>query len=179
MGCGPSVDKKSNKKKKNDRLSTQLKYTCLIFGMPDCDQSQAQDLLSKTFMSSAFSQLSYSFVSKGTSRSDRIQWPAAYKEYEKILLTFFFADVSTPGSVLLSIKCLNWFRSQINGNSEPIVVVRARTQREQPNIQTLQEKFPVGIELIILNGNNPQEMHKIVQRVNQAIQKNQEQVDGV
>lgn len=177
MGCGPSVDKKTNKKKKNERLSTQLKYTCLIFGMPDCDENQAQELLSKTFMSTAFSQLTYSFVAKGTSRADRVQWPAAYKEYEKILLTFFFADVSTPGSVLLSLKCLNWFTSQIDNTIKPVVIARARTQKEQPNIQALQENFPEGLELIVLNGNNAQEMQKIVQRVNQAIQKNQGQAD--
>ena len=170
MGCEPSVDKKTTKKKKNDRLSSQLKYTCFIFGMPDCDENSIQELLTKAFMTTAFSQLSYSFVAKGTSRFERSQWPAAYTEDVKTFLTFFFVDLSTPGSVLLSMKTLNWFISQTPDKEKPIIIAKVKNQKQQPNMQTLQENIE-DMEIITLNGNNVQETQKIVQRVQQAIQK--------
>ena len=174
MGCGPSVDKKGAKKKKNDRLSSQLKYTCFLFGMPDCDQNSTQELLSKTFMTTAFSQLSYAFVAQGTSRFDRANWASAYTEDVKCLLSFFFVDLSSPGSVLLSLKTLNWFLSQIPDKEKPVVVAKVKNQKQQPNLQTLQETITPGLELLVLNGNNQQETQKIIQRVQQAIQKIQE-----
>ena len=174
MGCGISVDKKAAKKKKNDRLSSQLKYTCFIFGMPDRDENQTQELLSKTFMTTAFSQMSYSFVAQGTSRFDRKNWASVYTEDIKVLISFFFVDLSTPGSTLLSIQVLNWFLSQIPDKEKPVVIAKLKSQKEQPNLQTLQEKLTDGLEILVLNSGNQQEMQKIVQRVQQAIQKLQE-----
>ena len=177
MGCGLSGPDPSKKKKKNDKLNTQLKVATLIFGMPDSGQNQAADILKKTFINNAFSQIQYVFNVEPTSREARLSWPQEYKSYENVLLSLFFADCSTPGSVLLSLKTLNWLTSQIDDSKKPVLVAKPRNQKEMTNVQTLKEQMPNNLSLLIIKDNSQQELQKLVDTITQAIQKQQTTID--
>ncbi|EAY08921.1 hypothetical protein TVAG_464690 [Trichomonas vaginalis G3] len=147
MGCGGSVvDRKKNKKK---NLNPQTKATCLIFGMPDRGQQAFADLMNKTFMTTAFSQITYSFVVVDSSRISRKGWPKQYTQNDNVFISFFFPDFSSPGASLLSLKSLNWLNSQLKDQPKPIVIAKAKNAKEKPNLNTFQNQLSKDVTVYI------------------------------
>ena len=155
-----------------------MKVATLIFGMPDSGQQQAADLLKKTFVNNAFSQIQYIFNVVPSSRAERLSWPQEYKNYENVLLVLFYVDCSTPGSVLLSLKSVNWLTSQIEDGKKPIVIAKPRNQKESSNLQTLQDQLPNNLTLLIIKDNTQQEQQKLLDLVNDAIVQNRKALEN-
>ncbi|EAY17012.1 hypothetical protein TVAG_296910 [Trichomonas vaginalis G3] len=167
MGCGGSVvDRKKSKQKK---LNNQVKATCVIYGLPDRGQQQFADSLNKTFMTTAFSQITYSFVVADSSRLSRKQWPKLYSEYENVFITFYFPDLSSPGQTLLSVKSLNWLLTQLKPEDpKPIIIAKAKNAKEKPNLLTFQDRIPDDIQLYTPVDGEIEDAKKYYEMVNMA-----------
>lgn len=167
MGCGGSVVGNRGKSQKK-KLNPQIKATCLIFGMPDRGQQQFADSLNKTFMTTAFSQISYSFNVIDSSRMARKNWPKQYTQNENVFISFFFPDFSSPGQTLLSIKSFNWLLSQLKEEPKPIVIAKAKNPKEKPNFNSFQDQLPKDIEVYVPVDNGMEDAKKYYEYIKVA-----------
>lgn len=167
MGCGGSVvDRKKTKQKK---LNNQVKATCIIYGLPDRGQQAFADSMNKTFMTTAFSQITYNFLVADSSRMARKQWPKLITENENTFITFYFPDLSTPGQTLLSLKSLNWLLTQLKPEDpKPIIIARAKNAKEKPNLLTFQERVPSDLTVYLPIDGGIEDTKKYYEMVNTA-----------
>ena len=125
MGCGPS---KETAKKKNN--ITEIKCsTCLVFGMPECGQSIFVKTMERYFGNLGNFDQTFSFVIVPPQRDRRAEWINQYSQ-PRVIVSFFFADISSQTAILLSIKTLNWLTLQLVDQNPPFVVGYSKNQKD-------------------------------------------------
>lgn len=165
MGCGPSKKDETRKKKTRNLLDDQNKSQVLVFGMPDSGHSNFIKAIEKYFYPvGGFNQNPFVFTAVPTDRASRSTWVECYSSPPKVITAFFFADVSSPASVLLSIKTFNWLRSQIiDNNPQPQIVACAKNPKQMTNFTMLKEHLPAGIEASTFNEQIQTDIQKYVE----------------
>jgi len=160
MGCGTSTPDKTKQRK--EKLVTSVTLTSLVYGMPDSGQSFFINQMKRNFSQfGSFSQIVYSFIPIGTSRDSRSTWADELGKYENLICAFFFADVSSTGSSLLSIKTYNWLKSQIESKVTLKLVVQIRNPKDLTYFQFFQEEMGPGIEAITYSESQPSDFQKL------------------
>lgn len=169
MGCnqsGPKNDQGNKKRKLN-----QLKATILVFGLPDAGQAAFVDQMQKQFVTTTFSQTTYAFVPVNTSRAARENWPDEYENNENVIASFFFCDISSPGSVLLSIKTYNWLISQLVDKPAPYLVAKNKTMLDNTNFTDLKKSMSDGVEIYQYADPTQQEFQKLADIITNEMNK--------
>lgn len=164
MGCNGSKSQVVNQDKA--RIGDTTKSTCLIFGMPDSGQTIFIKSIEKCFYSvGGFNQTPFSFIPVPTSREKRKGWIDEYTNHPRVIASFFFVDISSPASVLLSVKTLNWMRSQMVDLTPPHVVAYVKNPKDMINFTTLKEYLAPGVEASTFNDTNSTDIQKYVEYV--------------
>ena len=166
MGC-TSSSAVTTAKKNREIANDQNKSTILIFSMPDSGADVFVKTLEKCFQSvGAFNQPPFVFKTVPNARSSRGEWLKEYDESSRVVAAFFFADVSSESSVLLSAKVYNWMRSQLDENqAEPRLVACAKTPKELANFQFLKDTLPPGCDPATFNDQQPGEVQKYAEYI--------------
>lgn len=153
MGCFGSKPVKTKKKgvKQGDANNISL----LVFGMPDCDQKAfATSFESVLNANIGFNQPRFVVVVLPTSRKERSTWPQLITQYTDIARTYFFADISSQSSALLSTKTYNWLKSILPKDKAPMVVCNVKNPQEQNHFNYLKEQLPNGTQTEQYSSNN-------------------------
>ncbi|OHT11632.1 hypothetical protein TRFO_03826 [Tritrichomonas foetus] len=176
MGCGPSkVDTKLQVRQKN---TESTKSTCLVFGMPDCGQDVFISSIEKCFHSVGGSyQSPFLFAQIPSEREARPSWIDEYSKHQRVIASFFFVDISSPAMVLLSVKVINWMRSQLVDQSPPNIVGYVRNQKETNNFTLLKEYLPPNIEASTFNDAVASDIPKYVEFITSCVAKHPPTVD--
>lgn len=166
MGCGASRTD-VNKRKTRQPLGEQNKSTILVFGMPDSGQTVFVKSIEKCFYSvGGFNQNPFSFVAVPSDRESRRTWASEYENQPRVVASFFFVDVSSPASVLLSVKVVNWLRSQLRQEDpQPHVVACVKNPKEMTNFTQLKENLAPGIEVATFNDQTQSDIQRYVEYI--------------
>ena len=168
MGCGSSKETV----KPREKFGETEKQTLLVFGMPDSGQNVFIKMIEKCFVNTGtFNQNQFVFYAVPTDRSDRENWVKEFTEQPNVIGSFFFVDVSSTASILLSVKTLNWMISQMGDQDLPHVVGLVKNPKESTNFTQLKEYLPPEIESSTFNDNNAQDIQKYVEYVNNCASK--------
>ena len=154
MGCGASNDR-------NPLYVTQtpvqtIKSTCLIFGMPDCGQESFVSSIANCFNSiSGGREIPFECVIVDSDRSQRANWINEFSNHKRVIISFFFVDVTSKANVLSSVRTLNWLRCQIPSQNALFPVAYVKTDEDIQNFQYLKEVLGDSIEVSTFNDENP------------------------
>lgn len=160
MGCGGSSAKEDKRPK--DHIDSN-KSTILVFGMPDSGQSSFIKALEKCFGNvGGFNQNPYAFFEADTNRDSRNTWIEEYTNQPQVICAFFFVDVSSSASVLLSAKAYNWMKSQLGDQAPPILVANVKNQLEKTNFPLIAENLP-DVEVYEFVDTNTQQIQKMLE----------------
>ena len=163
MGCGASkIDTKLPAPEK--KSSSSSKATCLIFGMPDSGQEAFVSAMKDCFQKiGGHLENLFFFIVVPSERSYRPNWAKEYSNHTKVVASFFFADLTSNASILLSIKSYNWLRSQLVDRTPPNIVGHVKTEKETSNFMTMKEKLPPGVEASTFDENNQSDVQKYLE----------------
>lgn len=176
MGCGHS---KNEAPKTREKFGESEKLTFLVFGMPDSGQTPFIKTMEKSFSNTGgFNQNSVNFIAVSTDRSDRKNWVDEYTNQTNVIGSFFFVDVSSPSSALLSVKTLNWMMSQIDDKEPPLVVGYVKTQNHSINFKTLTDYLPPELQTDQFIETNQQDVQRLIDYVAKCISKHTQANDG-
>jgi hypothetical protein len=125
--------------------------------MPDSGQTVFVKALEKHFQNAdTFNQSPYAFVTVPSTREDRASWMLEFENRPKVLCSFFMPDISSPASLMLSVKTLNWMKSQMGNYGQPHVVAIIKNAKEQGNFATFQQLLDSSSEIgTFRDGNQP------------------------
>lgn len=164
MGCSGS--KEDTQSQNRATIMDTAKSTCLIFGMPDSGQTIFIKSIEKCFYSvGGFNQTPFIFHAVDTSRASRDKWIQEYTNKPRVIASFFFMDISSPGAVLLSIKTLNWMRSMMVDITPPHVVAYVKNPKDMINFTTLKDYLAPGVEASTFNDTSPSDIQRYVEYV--------------
>ena len=159
MGCFGS--KEDTSKPSRNKVSTSVNLNILVFGMPDSGQNSFITQMRRIYSQVGnFSPVNYYFNPIDTSREKRGDWIKEYSAKENVIMSFFFADLSTNGSVLLSIKTYNWLRSQIDEQIPLKIVVLVKNPKDMNSFSFLQENMGPGIEALTFSDSQQSDLQK-------------------
>ena len=154
MGCGSSSDH-VNTYITQTPVQT-IKSTCLIFGMPDCGQDLFVNSIENCFNSiSGGREIPFEFVVVGSDRSDRLEWLNEFSRHKRVIISFFFLDISSRANILNSVRTLNWLRCQIANQHSLFPVAYVKTDEDIQNFQQLKDILGEGVEVSTFNDENP------------------------
>ena len=154
MGCGSSSDHVNT-------YVTQapiqpVKSTCLIFGMPDSGQDLFVNSIENCFASiSGGREVPFEFVVVGSDRNERSEWLNEFSKHKRVIISFFFLDISSRANVLNSVRTLNWLRCQIDSQHALFPVAYVKTDEDIQNFQQLKEILGESVEVSTFNDENP------------------------
>jgi uncharacterized protein (DUF2126 family) len=131
--------------------------------MPDSGQPVFVKALDKHFQQAdAFNQSPYTFVPVPSARDSRSGWIQEFQNRPKVLCAFFLPDISSPASLILSVKTLNWMKSQLSEGAAPHVVAIVKNAKEQGNLATFQQLLDSSVEVGTFRDGNPADLQKYV-----------------
>lgn len=162
MGCGGTrVD--TTLLPKETKTDTS-KSKCLIFGMPNSGQDAFIKSIESCF-SNVGNQIEspFIFIEIETDRESRTGWVEQFSLHSHVIASFFFANVKTTSGVLMSVKTINWFRSQLLDQNPPQVVGYVQSPNELNNFSLLKEKLSPGIEASTFNNENASDIQKYIE----------------
>ena len=165
MGCGPS--KETTKKKNN---ITEIKCsTCLVFGMPECGQSNFVKTMEKHFGNIGYFDQTFSFVIVPPQRDKRVEWVDQYSQ-PRVIASFFFADISSQAEALLSIKTLNWLTSQLVEQEPPFIVGYIKSQKDESNFAFLKRSLSLKYESSTFLEKDEANIQKFIDYINKCLE---------
>ena len=166
MGCGGSRTDVT-KRKTRQPLNEQSKSSILVFGMPDSGQTVFIKSIEKCFYSvGGFNQNPFAFVAVPSDRESRRTWLAEYEKQPRVVASFFFVDVSSPASVLLSVKTANWLRSQLGkDDAQPHLIACVKNPKEMTNFTSLKEMLAPGVEVATFNDQTQSDIQRYVEYI--------------
>ena len=153
MGCSTSSPQINQY---NAQLPTQtIKSTCLVFGMPDSGQEQFVSSIENCFSSiSGKHELPFECVIASTDRSDRASWIDEFSNHKRVIVSFFFVNISSKSNVLCSIRTLNWLRCQLTDKNTLFPVALVKTDEDLQNFQYLKDVLGEGVDVSTFNDEN-------------------------
>ena len=170
MGCLSS--KPDNGKGPKERLGQSIPLSCLLFGLPDSGQIPFSIQMKKQFSQVGnFSTISYNFINIDSNREYREKWIEEFTKNPNVYLTYFFADISSNGSALLSIKTYNWLKSQMDDNIPIKIVCVIRKAKDTTILSFLQENLGKSDEIMTISESQPNDLAKFIDLISNLSEK--------
>lgn len=164
MGCGSSSDIINTSLPMS--MVRSIKSTCLVFGMPDSGQETFVTAIEKCFASiSAMKELPFEFYVASTDRLDRVTWIDEYQKHSRIIISFFFADISSKASILASVRTLNWLRCEIPPKTNLFAIVLINNDKDIEAVNYLKSLLGDSIEFSTFNEDNPNDVRIYVEHI--------------
>jgi hypothetical protein len=137
--------------------------------MPDSGQPAFVRALDKHFQQAdAFNQSPYAFVPVPATRESRSGWLQEFQTRPRVLCSFFLPDISSPASLILSVKTFNWMKSQLAEDSTPHVVAFVKNAKEQGNLATFQQLLDPELEVGTFREGDQADLQKYVEIVSRC-----------
>ena len=160
--------------KPREKFGEAEKKTCLVFGMPDSGQTAFIKSVEKSFSStSGFNQTNVAFLAVSTDRVERVNWVSQYTSNPNCIASFFFVDVTSPSSALLSLKTLNWMISQMGDIEKPLVVGYVKTQNHSINFKTLKDYLDPEMATDQFHETNQADVARFIEYISKCIANHQ------
>ena len=171
MGCGTSVAPPQSQPAKY--VLTEMKSTCLVFGMPDSGQDIFIKSITNCFTGlGGPNRIPFSFIQVPSNREDRLNWVSQFQNHPRVIMSFFFVNVKSESQMLVSLKTLNWFRSQIQDIASIYPVAYAKTASEIAIFMKLKELLGNSIEISTFNEENPSDIRIYAEHITSCLAKN-------
>jgi len=157
MGCNTSTS--SSIPTEIRRPIIEKKSTCLVYAMPDSGQKKFILSINKCFeVLSGKNHIPFEFAEVSTNREDRWMWIDEINNHKKVIMAFFFVNITSESQILVSVKTLNWLKAQIDGKIPLYPVAYYRNQEELANFTKMKDLLGQNAEISTFSDENPSDI---------------------
>jgi hypothetical protein len=136
--------------------------------MPDSGQATFAKAMERSFHGDTSNQPSFQFVPISTTRDSRSAWLLEYENRPKVVCSFFFPDLTSPSSVLFSVRTLNWMNSQLGKITPPKIVGFIKNAKDVTNFELLKSYLEPGTEATTFSDGSQTDIQKHVALVQKS-----------
>jgi hypothetical protein len=137
--------------------------------MPDSGQSVFIACLERGLHSAdSFKPPPFQFVPVPAGHQSRSAWPLEFQSRPAGICSFFFPDLSSGPSVLLSVRTFNWMRSQLRGLKPPRVVGFIRTASDLANFELFKGYLEAGADAATFAEGSQNDLQKFASSIQTA-----------